>query len=261
MLAGATLEAATGGAVRAAVHRMAPQGAPRCAVVMRVRGASHASLPGAPGGTVAGFETHFRATRGSVDAHLGAGFAVDLNTGDGSAAARSVARAARVLQACAASMAEVVLAVPELAASIANTLAAIDESGVALARAELVCHALRSAVAPIWARRCAELSVRNRLRLFTELSPTGNATQWKRICRFICEPKLNWSVSHDGSRVYFIKGPARINMSMVFNAYCQRKNLSRDQLDFLFNHRLVQARRFLCGWKMRASSRPWSNSW
>lgn len=237
VLAGASLEAATGGAVRAALHRVVPQESPRCSVVMRVRGSPDAPLPGAPGGTIAGFEARFRATHGSINAPpRGPIIIVDLETGEeGPAPAAPASREARHDT----SLAEDVLAVPGLAALIVDKLAAMDESGVALARAEMVCCALRDAVAPIWARQCAELHRRGELELPAALSAAGHAEQWKRLYRYSSVPRLTVKVrGQDSTKVHF-KVTSRICFGKIFDAYCSHKVFG-DRPRFLFDGRPVQ---------------------
>ena len=234
VLAGATLEAATGGAIRAAAHRIAPQNVPRCSVVMRVHGKPEALLPGAPGGTVAGFETQFRAMQGSGTVPPGSSCAAALTVGEGNAAARSVTTAPRATRARAASLADVVLAVPELAALIVDALAAIDDTGVALARAELVCRALRAAVAPIWARQCAELHRRGSLQLPVTLAPAGHVTQWKRLFRHSTEPRLRLNISQ-GYTSFGCKVRPSIRMERIFSVYCDKMNFVRARVRFLYD--------------------------
>ena len=235
VLAGATLEAATGGAVRAALHRVVPQDTPRCLVVLRVRGSPGALLPVAPGGTIAAFEARFRATHGSINAppRGPAIVVVDLETGEeGLVLAAHASQQARR----AASIAEEVLAVPALAALIVEALAGVDESGVALARAEMVCCALRDSVAPVWARRCAELHRREQLELPAALSPAGHATQWKRLYRHSSVPRLNVKVQDlvDETEIHF-KVTSRVCLNKVFDAYSTKKSLSRNAHRFLYD--------------------------
>ena len=91
VLVGATLAAATGNALRAAMHRVLPQPTPRLAAVLRMRGARQALLPRL---TVAAFETLFAASRTSVnrDDH---GFTAQPMSGASVAAGPSVAQAPR----------------------------------------------------------------------------------------------------------------------------------------------------------------------
>jgi len=243
ILAGATLEAATGGSVRAALHRVVPQNTPRCSVVMRVRGAPDALLPGAPGGTVAGFEANFRATHGSVNAPRGPDLYVDLDAEEelegASGSAPDVAIAAP--QACSddASLADCVLGIPALAALIVNVLADVDDRGVTLARAEMVCRALRAAAAPHWAEKCEQLHYCERLSsLPAALSPAGHATQWKRLYRSATQhlmQTVNIAIAgYDSSEVHY-KVRLGTRFYKIFDAYCAKMSIRRDYVRFLFD--------------------------
>lgn len=232
ILAGATLEAATGGSVRAALHRVVPQNTPRCSVVMRVRGAPNAPLPG----TVADFEERFRRTHGSINAPRAPDLYINLHAEellDGAAGSPpDAAVAALCLED--ASPAERVLAIPALAALIADAIAAIDDSGVTLARAELVCPALRAAVAPHWAAKCAELCRGAMFRLPRALSRTGDATQWKRLYRIFMRGICLCVKDQEGSLTH-VTVTKFIALSRLFDSYCARKRIARHGVRFLFD--------------------------
>ena len=240
VLAGATLEAATGGAVRTAVHRVVPQNAPRCSVVMRVRGLPTAQLPGTPSATVASFEARFRATHDSINAPRAPDSFVDLvGEYDLGSDGRDSVIAPPPTCSDDASPAERAFGIPAIASLIVGFLAITDQADagyeycVILARAELVCRALRAAVAPCWAAACAKLQSCGKLpNLPAALLPGGHVTQWKRLyhstvrCIQICIKDL------DGAQMNF-RVDRYMDINFVFNAYCDEKQVHRDKVRFL----------------------------
>ena len=180
VLVGETLAAATGGAFAAATHRVVAQPAVRCSVVLRLRGAPSAPLAGAPGGTVAGFEAHFRATHGSVNAGGGPAIHIDLTASD--------AAEPRLVGGAPDSAADVVFRTPHLAGLIAAFLAEDQaDGGRALALAAPLCRGMSDAACHHAVSLCKQLRVRHPsyIDIPPELSETAlsDAHRWRRLYR------------------------------------------------------------------------------
>ena len=242
VFAGECLQVATGNVVRACVHRVAPGAAPRRSLVMRMRAHPEAGLPLVFGqywrcATVREFNARFAATHSSVNEPLRV---LPL-----APAAASVVRRGVSTRSVAISLVEIVLALPELAAAIAH---ALGDDVKALASAELVCRALRDAVAPHWRRICLACRADPRPEHLARFAKLGTpelpscivATDARQWCALLFHlAVLGGSITikikdQDFSEVHF-KVKRATTFGKIFDAYCTKKHLPRDHVRFQFD--------------------------
>jgi hypothetical protein len=242
VFAGECLQLATGNVVRACVHRVAPGRVPRRSLVMRLRARPDAELPLVYGpywrcATVREFNARFAATHSSVNEP------VRVSPPSQAAASRVPVRASA--RRGVVSLMETLLTLPELAAAIAH---ALGDDVKALARAELVCRALRDAVAPHWRRICLACEPAPRpehLTRYAELELPScivatDARQWcfllgrmAHIGKHMSEC-ITVKVIEDSMEVHFRVLPGT-KCGKIFDAYCMKKQRHRRQLMFLWN--------------------------
>jgi small ubiquitin-related modifier len=240
VFAGECLQLATGNAVRAVVHRVAP-GAARRSLVMRLRANPDAALPLTFGpywrcATVRAFNDRFTATHSSVNEPV-------RTLAPAAPAAVAVAGAGASSAAAArASPAEAVLATADLAAAIVRFL---GDDAAALARVELVCVSLRDAVAPHWRRMCVALSAgagtnwRGALRVpLPRCIVAADARQWRTLHRCMTGLML-LRVKDQESCVVQLRVRANMRWRKLADAYCLRKELCRDDVRFLLDGQRV----------------------
>jgi small ubiquitin-related modifier len=129
-----------------------------------------------------------------------------------------------------------VLSTADLAAAIVRCL---GDDAAALARAELVCAALRDAVAPHWRRLCLEL-VQRRPAALPACIPAGDARQWRTLHRCMTGT-VRLVVKDQDNRVVGFNVRRCTKYEKIFNAYCMEKRLQREQVRFLFDGQRINA--------------------
>jgi small ubiquitin-related modifier len=216
--------------VRACVHRVVPGAAPRRSLVMRLRANPDAALPLTFGpywrcATVRAFNDRFAATHSSVNEPVRA------------LAAPAPVAAAGASAPSATSLAETVLATADLAAAIVRCL---GDDAVALARAELVCTALRDAVAPHWRRMCLALrdAATDRFSGVGLLLPrciiAADARQWRTLHRCLTGQTCVRVKDQRNMVVQFLVERCT-RWEKLRDAYCHKKNLCGHEVRFLFD--------------------------
>jgi small ubiquitin-related modifier len=115
----------------------------------------------------------------------------------------------------------------------------LGDDAAALARAELVCAALRDAVAPHWRRLCLEL-VQRRPAALPACIPAGDARQWRTLHRCMTGT-VRLVVKDQDNRVVGFNVRRCTKYEKIFNAYCMEKRLQREQVRFLFDGQRINA--------------------
>ena len=238
LFAGECLQLATGNFMRACVHRVVPGAVSRRSLVMRMRAHPDATLPLVFGqywrcATVREFNARFAATHSSVNEPL------RVLPSSQAAASRVPVRASA--RRGVVSLMETLLALPELAAAIAH---ALGDDAKALASAELVCRALRDAVAPHWLRICLacgaaprpdHLTMYGELRLPSCIVAT-DARQWCALLGRLAymRKKIDVSVKDMDTSMVTFKIAPETRLATLFDAYCMKKQYPRDSVRFMF---------------------------
>jgi hypothetical protein len=153
------------------------------------------------------------------------------------------------------SIAASVLELPELAAAIVG---ALGDDFAGLAAAELVCVALRDAVAPHWRRLCL-------LRLVPPLDPSpdwfshesapdtnrllvpelplcivaSDARQWRALLHCVAKRSIWLRVMRGDVSAMLFKFPVRIRWGQIAAACCTKLGLDRALVHFSFNGRRI----------------------
>ena len=232
VLAGELLQYCSSNAVPPALHRVVT-GQPRHSVVLRLRAPPRTLLPRGLGvfgrfATAAAFERDFRDTHASVNALPCASPQYEDPTPPTALHAPlpdPVPRAAGGVSA-----AEMVLRSPILCARIADALH--DDSGRGLARAELLCRAMRDAVAPRWHALCLRRMGRGRLP--HDLDPAGDVARWRRLHRDFSRP-ISVGIASLEYRKDTFTVRNDLPLGRLYQAYCSKRRLPLRDMRFYYD--------------------------